>query len=128
MPLVSALVYDVTHYNVLGAKTFVLPVYYGRDQVTAGRFMVNRFATTGDVAGSRATYGQTAVFPNGPGYDDAAATALRLQTTNAVSLGNRTFTTYTFDTARVTTISTFQPKVQTGVMSLTYASSTPSAG
>ena len=89
VPLVSALVYDVTHYNVLGAKTFVLPVYYGRDQVTAGRFMVNRFATTGDVAGSPATYGQTAVFPNGPGYDDAAATALRLQTTNAVSLGNR---------------------------------------
>ena len=126
VPLVSALVYDVTHYNVLGAKSFVLPVYYGRDQVTAGRFMVNRFAMTGEVAGSPATYGQTAVFPGGPGYDEAAATALRLQATSAVSLGNRTLTTYTFDTARVTTISTVQAKVRTGVMSLTYASSMPS--
>ena len=42
VPMVSALVYDVTQYNTLGATTFVLPVYYARDQVSPGVEYVNK--------------------------------------------------------------------------------------
>jgi len=36
VPLVTALVYDVTLHNTLGAKTFTLPAFYTRDRLSAG--------------------------------------------------------------------------------------------
>ena len=120
VPLVSALVYDVTQYNTVGATTFVLPVYYAKDQVSAGNYYVSKFDSVTAVNGANVHYGQSVVFPGGPGYNDATATALALKSTIAVSSpGGPTFTTYTFDKAIVVTISTFSPRVDAGIMSLT---------
>ena len=125
VPFVPALVYDVTQYNTLGATTFNLPVFYTPNQISPGTFYVNRQGATGTSAGNSFDYGQTALFPGGPGYNDAAATALPLQTTATLVWGGQTFTTYSFATATVVTITTLAPKVETGVMSLTYASPSP---
>ena len=127
VPLVSALVYDVTQYNTLGATTFILPVYYARDQVTPGTDYVNRFDATTTVNGASVHCGQTVAFPGSPGYNDAAATALTVETTAVVTFGGHTFTDYVFDTARVATISTFSPRVETGIMSLTCTAASPAS-
>ena len=63
VPIVTALVYDVTQNNALGATTFNLPVYYTRDQVSSGNYYVNKLGWTGTVAGETVHYGQTAAFP-----------------------------------------------------------------
>jgi hypothetical protein len=127
VPLVTTLVYDVTQYNTLGATTFVLPVCYTRDQLSAGSYYVNKFGASTTLAGKPVNYGQTVLFPGGPGYNDAAATPLKLNTTAVVSTAGHNFTVYTFDTAKVSTISTVSPKVQTGIMSLTYAGDSPAS-
>jgi hypothetical protein len=125
VPFVTALVYDVTHYNALDAKTFVLPVFYTRDQVTNGNYYVSKFASNTVLGTTNVDYGQSVVFPGGPGYTDSAATALTLKTTTAVASPGHTFTTYNFDTATVVTVSTLAPKVQTGLMTLTFAAPSP---
>jgi hypothetical protein len=75
--------------------------------------------------GQTVHHGQTVVCAGGPGYNDAAAKALKLETTAAISTQGRTFTTYLFDTATVVTVSTFSPKVAAGIISLTYAAASP---
>ena len=128
VPLVTALVYDVTQYNTLNATTFVLPVCYVRDQISPGTFYVSRLRTNATIGGGPVDCGQTAVFPGGPGYDDTIATPLNLKTTSVVvTTFGVTFTTYTFDTATTVTVSTFSPKVRTGVTTLTYSSGVPSS-
>ncbi|MGA3005035.1 MAG: hypothetical protein ABSE20_25275, partial [Acetobacteraceae bacterium] len=127
VPMVSALVYDVTQYNTLGATTFVLPVYYARDQVSPGVEYVNKSDSTTTVNGSSVHFGQTVAFPGGPGYNDAAATALTLETTAVVVFGGHVFTDYAYATARVATISTFSPRVETGIMSLTCTAASPAS-
>lgn len=127
VPFVTALVYDVTQYNAVGATTFILPVYYARDQVSAGNFYVSKFDSPASVNGQTVHCGQTVLFPGGPGYNDSAATALKLETTATVAGPGHNFTVYTFDTAKVATISTLSPKAETGVMSLTYASPSPAS-
>jgi hypothetical protein len=127
VPIVPALVYDVTEYNELGATTFNLPVFYTPNQISPGLFYVNKLGTTGTAAAKAVDYGQTAVFPGGPGYSDASATALTLQTSATVVSGGETFTTYSFETAKVVTITTFTPNVETGIMSLTFAAASPLA-
>ncbi|HEV2098066.1 MAG TPA: hypothetical protein VGR45_03970, partial [Stellaceae bacterium] len=125
VPIVPALVYDITEYNEPGATTFNLPVFYTPNQVSPGLFYVNKLGTAGTTAGKTVDYGQTAVFPGGPGYSDASATALTLQTSATVVWGGQTFTTYRFETAEVVTIATLAPKVETGVMSLTFSAASP---
>jgi len=127
VPVVTALVYDVTQYNTIGATTFVLPVYYTRDQISPGNFYVNKFESTTTVAGQTVHCGQTVTFPGGPGYRDAAATSLKLEKSAEVAGVGHDFTTYYFDTAKIYTISTLSPKVETGIMSLTYASASPAS-
>jgi hypothetical protein len=127
VPLVTALVYGVTHYNTVGATTFVLPVYYTRDQVSAGNYYVSKFDLSASVNGQTVHCGQTAVFPGGPGYNDSTASALELETTAVVAGAGHNFTVYTFDTAKVATISTISPKVETGVITATYNSPSPSS-
>ncbi len=126
VPLVTALVYDLTQYNTVGATTFLLPVYYTRDQVSPATYYVSRLGSTTTVAGQTANCGQTALFPGGAGYSGASATSLTVQTTSVVSSGGETFTTYNFGTATAVTTSTLSPSVETGVMSLTYSGSSPS--
>ncbi|HVH76575.1 MAG TPA: hypothetical protein VM755_16790 [Stellaceae bacterium] len=125
VPIVAALVYDISQYNALGATSFVLPVYYTCDQVSPENYYVNRLAASTAIAGDSVQYGQTAVFPGGPGYVDASAAALTLESTAVVATAGETFTSYTFDTASAVTVSTLSPKVQAGVMSLTYSGISP---
>ena len=122
VPLVSALVYDITQYNSLDATTFVLPVYYSRDQI-GGDYYVSRQGTTTTANGASVTCGQTAVFPGGPGFSAAGATPLKLEGTSIVVFGGRTWTTYTFDKAKVVSQRALQPEVQAGVCTLTYSGS-----
>ena len=75
---------------------------------------------TGSGANAPVNYGQTVVFPGGPGYNDGQSTALKLQTTAVVQGASHSFTVYTFATATVATVSSLSPKVETGVMSLAY--------
>ncbi len=126
VPLVAALVYDVTQYNQLGATTFVLPTYYARDQVTFGTYYVSRLGGT-TTAEPPTGYGQTVIFPGGPGYSAAGATALTVKSSSPNNVQGQTFTTYIFDTATVVTIETVAPSAQLGVMSLTYRSSSPAS-
>ena len=51
VPFVTALVYDVTQNNALGATTFNLPVYYTRDQVSSGNYYVNKLGWAGNGSG-----------------------------------------------------------------------------
>ncbi|MGH3576155.1 MAG: hypothetical protein ACRDU0_01140, partial [Mycobacterium sp.] len=127
VPIVTALVYDVTQFNSLGATTFVLPVYYTRDQLATGDFYVSKFETTATVNGNTVHCGQTVAFPGGPGYTDSAATELKLNIATEVASPDHAFLTYYFDTARVYAITTLLPKVETGVMSLTYATASPAS-
>jgi hypothetical protein len=106
VPLVTALVYDVTQHNALGATTFTLPAFYTRDRIAAGTEYVSKL-------------GQTALFAGGPGYDDTAATALQLESVTTVASPDHSFTTYTFATATACTISELGARVQTGVAELT---------
>src|ERR1035438_8391258 len=126
VPIITALVYDVTQNNALGAKTFALPVYYTRDQIS-GTCYVNKLATTTAVNGATVDCGQTALFPGGPGYDDQLAVALNLTGTAIAESGGATLTTYTFDKAKVITLIPLIPRVETGVCTLTYSGLSPTA-
>src|SRR5579863_4098813 len=125
VPLVTALVYDIRQYNTLGATTYLLPVYYTRDQLTPGTFYVSRFKAAVTANGETVSCGQTAVFPGGPGYNDAAATALTLTSTVVGPSSGTPFRKYTFTTATVVTTGTVAPRVETGVVSFTYAGASP---
>ncbi len=115
VPLFTALVYDVTQNNQMNAKTFNLPTYYTRDQVSPGNYYVSN---AGD---------QTATFQGGPGYMDADATALTVQTISQVSSQGKTFTDYNYTTATVaTTAPSLGSRVQLGTSSLTYNGASPS--
>jgi len=114
VPLVSALVYDVTQHNTLGARTFTLPTFYTCDRIAAGTYYVSKL-------------GQTVLFPGGPGYDDALAMALQLNSISEFAWQNRVFRTYTFDKAKVVTTSTVGSRVETGVAELTYAAVSPAS-
>lgn len=127
VPFVTALVYDVTQYNTPGATTFVLPVLFTRDQVSPGNYYVNKFESSASVNGAEVHCGQTVLFPGGPGYSDATAAPLKLESSTQTSVQGHTITTYNFDSATVMTISTLSPKVQTGVLSLTFAGPSPLA-
>jgi hypothetical protein len=89
-----------------------------------------------------ANYGQTVVFPGGPGYSNStAATPLNLQSATTSTAQGQTFTTYTFDNASVVSILSLvhvpgygdverllgPTKVETGVKSLTYSGSSPAS-
>jgi len=41
VPIVTSLVYDITQNDQMNAKTFNLPTYYTRDQVSAGNYYVS---------------------------------------------------------------------------------------
>ncbi len=112
VPLVTALVYDITQHNALGATTFTLPTVYTRDRIGADTDYVSKL-------------GQTALFPGGPGYDDAAATALQLKSVGTVTLPDHSFLTYTFDTAKAYATSELGSRVETGVAELTCQSASP---
>lgn len=115
VPLFTALVYDVTQNNQMNAKTFNLPTYYTRDQVSPGNYYVSN---AGD---------QTATFQGGPGYMDVDATALTVQTISQVSSQGKTFTDYNYTTATVaTTAPSLGSRVQLGTSSLTYNGASPS--
>lgn len=125
VPIVTALVYDVTQNNTLGATTFALPVYYTRDQIS-GTYYVNKLATTTTVNAASVNCGQTALFPGGPGYDDTRAIALSLTETSITASG-QTVTTYTFDKAKVIAFIPIVPRVETGICTLTYSGASPAA-
>lgn len=127
VPLTTCLVFDVTQNNALDASTFILPVLYSRDQVSAGNFYVNKLGWSTAIAGDNVNYGQAAVFPGGPGYNSAAATPLTVKSTSAQSTQGQNFTHYDFGTATAVTTSTLNPDVMLGVMSLTYSGATPSS-
>lgn len=126
VPIVTALVYDVTQNNTLGATTFALPVYYSRDQIS-GTDYVNKLATTTTLNGGSVHCGQTALFPGGPGFDDRFAIALNPTGSAIASIGGRTVTTYSFEKATVITIKPIIPRVETGVCTLTYSGTSPAA-
>ena len=67
------------------------------------------------------------LFPGGPGYDDALAMALQLNSISEFAWQNRVFRTYTFDKAKVVTTSTVGSRVETGVAELTYAAGSPAS-
>ena len=125
VPLVDALVYDVTQNNQLGATTFFLPTYYAHDQVTSGNFYVSKQQTTGAQGNATVNCGQTVIFSGGPGYVDSSATALALDTTSQTSVQGQTATTYAFQNATVITTSTFTPRADLGVLSLTCSAASP---
>lgn len=125
VPFVTALVYDVTQYNKLGAMTFTLPVFYTRDQVSPGQYYVSKIGTSAQLNGLTTEFGQTAVFPGGPGYIDADAIALKEGLGTILDAQDHAFFTYNFDTAKAFSIEALGAKVQLGVMSLTYSSASP---
>ena len=121
VPVVTALVYEITQNNQIGATTFSLPVYYTRDLID-GVFYVNKLATTTTVDDNSVDCGQTAVFPGGPGYDDIRAVDLTLSGTSiAVNPGGGTVTTYTFDQSIVTSCISLIPRVDAGICTMTYS-------
>jgi hypothetical protein len=122
VPVVSALVYDISQYNTIDATTFVLPAYYSRDQIGSD-YYVSRQATTITVNEATVSCGQTVVFPVGPGFELKGATPLKLESTSVVAEGGRTVRTYTFDQAKVISEIELQPEVQTGICTLTYTGS-----
>lgn len=132
VPLSTALVYDVTQHNVVGARVFTLPTYYARDQVSPGVYCINKFGSPRQVFGLPTVQcGQTVTFPGGPGYVDATAVSLNAQGGSGRPIpdsGNPglTWTTYSYDTATVVTTSTLGPKVQLGVVALACSSFLPS--
>lgn len=114
VPFVTALVYDLSKHNTMGATTFTLPIFYTRDRIAAGKDAVSKA-------------GQTVAFAGGPGYNDASATALQLMNSTAVVFPDHAFTTFNFDKAKVVTTSKVGSRVETGIAELTYASATPSS-
>jgi hypothetical protein len=114
VPLVTALVYDVSKHNALGATTLTLPVFYTRDRISPDTDAVSKA-------------GQTAVFDGGPGFNDASATVLQLKNSTAVAAQGHVFTTFNFDKAKVVTTSKVGSKVETGIAELTYTSPMPSS-
>lgn len=121
VPLVDALVYDVSQFNALGATTFNLPTFYTRNQISSGQYYVNKIqaASTPD----QVTRGQTALFEGGPGYSENGATGLKLVGTTRSVGGDFVFTTYTYSTATVVTTSQLGAKVKLGAVSLTCSAS-----
>jgi hypothetical protein len=124
VPIVTALVYDITQNNTVGAATFALPMYYTRDLI-AGTFYVSKLAATTTVNGAVVNCGQTAVFPGGPGYDETLATALNQTSATTSDIGGQTVTTYVFTTAQVEAEIPISPQVEAGVCTLTYTSGPP---
>ena len=125
VPLVSALVYDVTQNNQLGATTFFLPTYYSHDQVSPGNYYVNKQQTTGAQGNATVHCGQTVIFSGGPGYVDSSATPLALDATSQTNVQGQTFTSYTFQNATVITSSTFTPRADLGALALTCSAASP---
>jgi hypothetical protein len=121
VPIVSALVYDVTQNNQVGAKSFFLPIYYARDGIQ-GNYYVNKFGNSAGLAAGPA-YGQSAVFTGGPGYSDAVGTSLTSQST----IPGTPLTTYKFDVATIRSSVNPGTKVIAGVTTLTYAGASPAA-
>jgi hypothetical protein len=124
VPIVTALVYDVTQNNAVNATTFTLPVYYTRDLI-GGAYSVSKLAATTTVNGATVSCGQTAVFPGGPGYDGQLATALTLTGTAVASVGGQTVTTSTFTTASTVAVIPLSPDVVAGACTLTYSGGSP---
>ena len=114
VPLVAALVYNLVKYNSLGEKSFTLPTFYTRDRIAAGTDYVSKL-------------GQTVLFEGGPGYSDAAAQPLQLKVLAQVAYGGHLFSTYSFDKAKVATISKVGNRVETGVAEFTYSSNSPAS-
>ena len=120
VPLVDALVFNVTQYNRLNATSFNLPIFYSRAQVTTGRYYVNKIEN--NVTSNNVPCGQTAVFQGGPGYTDAGATTLTETSTSATTIGDLTFTTYTSNTASVVSTEKLGTKVHLGAVTMTTSS------
>ena len=114
MPLVTALVYDITAHNTLGATTFDLPTVHSRDRITGTTHYVSRLE-------------QTALFAGGPGFDDSAATSLTPTGTTASTSPDHVLTTSTFAERRWSPSRRFGSRVQTGVTSFTYSGTSPSS-
>jgi hypothetical protein len=125
VPLVDALVYDVTQNNQLGATTFFLPTYYSHDQVSSGNYYVNKQQTTGSQGNATVHCGQTVIFSGGPGYVDSSATALALDATSQTNVQGQVFTSYAFQNATVITNTTFKPRADLGVLALTCSAASP---
>jgi hypothetical protein len=123
VPITTSLVYDVTSYNEIGAKTFVLPVAYVVDQATKGQFAVNRFGATQASTGegvSAFDHGETAIFEGGPGYDASKATALTFNSSTTLEIiGGGAFITTNFENSTAYTSATIGKSVITGVSALT---------
>ena len=111
VPLVTALVYDISDHNTLGAKTFDLPTVYSRDRVD-GTDYVNRLH-------------QTVVFPDGPGYDERDTTPLELTSVATVVAPDHTFATFHFEDSTVVTTSNVEPIVRKGVTTFSYEGTAP---
>lgn len=123
VPLVNALVFDIGEYNEIGARTFVLPTFYTRDQVSPGRYYVNKVGSSGVVDEHQVQYGQTVTFPAGPGFNAANATSLKLDSTAKTVFPSQTFTSYTFDSSTAVSSTTLNATgVQLGVTTLAYSS------
>lgn len=114
VPVVTALVYDVTHNNELGATTFTLPAYYTRDRISGFNYYVSKL-------------GQSPIFSGGPGYADAAATTLTLKSSATATVGGQTITTSTFDKGTAVAIVPLMAKVDLAAVSLTYSGASPAA-
>ena len=128
VPFVTALVYDVTTNNAIGAKTFTLPIFYTCDRISIGNYYVNRFQTSLSTDKSTSQWGQTVIFPGGPGYDKMKATALNLDsTTRTTTAAGTTLTIFNYATATVVSTEGAAGSVQLGAVSLAYSSVQPSA-
>ncbi len=124
-PVTSSLVYDLSQFNAMGAKQFLLPVFYMRDRVS-GSYYVNKIGGATTVNNQTAQCGQIAVFPGGPGYQGSLSTGLGPETVT----GGSPLSTYTFSgNTPYTVVASFQPAnaVILGVVSMTYNSSSPAS-
>jgi hypothetical protein len=127
IPLATALVFDVTQNNALGATTFVLPMLYTRDLVSAGNYYVSKLGWSTTLDGQSVNYGQTAIFAGGAGYNSADASLLTVKTTSVLNTQGQTVIQYDFGTATAVTIASLSSEVMLGVMSLTYSGASPSS-
>ena len=126
MPIVTALVYDVTQNNSLGATTFALPMLYSRDQI-GGTYYVNKFATTTTVNGATVNCGQTALFPGGPGYSGTSALALKLAGTADRRYRRRDLHDVHLRQGEGHLVHSNHPGGPGGVCTLTYSGASPAA-
>jgi hypothetical protein len=125
VPLTTSLVYDLSQFNQLGARQFLLPVFYMRDRVQ-GNYYVNKMGGSTTVNDQAAQCGQIAVFAGGPGYNASTATQLTLQSTAAA----QPLTTYTFsDDNGIVVVSSVNPgaSVNQGIYSLINSATSPAA-